>query len=65
MPAKAEGAITGNIKQLFASGLQPDNLPAIQPLFQHRIWQRMALGDGPTGSPTSSSSRGARTAAST
>jgi hypothetical protein len=35
------------LEQLSASGLQPDNLPAIQTLFQHRIWQRMTPGDGP------------------
>ena len=28
-------------------GIQPGDLPAIQPLFQYRIWQRMAPGDGP------------------
>jgi hypothetical protein len=35
------------LEQLFASGIQPDNLPAVQPLFQQRIWQHMVPGDGP------------------
>jgi hypothetical protein len=35
------------LEQLFAAGVQPGDLQAIQPLFQHRIWQRMAPGDGP------------------
>jgi hypothetical protein len=33
--------------QLSAAGVRPADLPAIQPLFQHRIWQQMAPGDGP------------------
>jgi hypothetical protein len=32
---------------LFASGIQPGDLPVIQPLDQHRIWQQLAAGDGP------------------
>jgi hypothetical protein len=28
-------------------GIRQDDLPAIQPLFQSRIWQRMRPGDGP------------------
>ena len=32
---------------LFAAGVQPGDLPAIQPLFQQRIWQQMTPGDGP------------------
>jgi hypothetical protein len=39
--------ITEYLEQLFATGIQPGDLPALQPLFQHRIWQRMAPGDGP------------------
>jgi hypothetical protein len=39
--------VTEYLEQLFASGVQPGGLPPIQPLFQHRIWQRMAPGDGP------------------
>jgi len=38
---------TEYLEQLFATGIEPGNLPAIRPLFQHRIWQRMAPGDGP------------------
>jgi hypothetical protein len=56
---------TEYLEQLFATGVQPSDLPAIQPLFQQRIWQQMAPGDGPDGSPTSSNSCGTRTAAST
>ena len=39
--------VTKYLEQLFAGGVQPDDLPAIQPLFQHRIWQQLAPGDGP------------------
>jgi hypothetical protein len=39
--------VTEYLEQLFASGIQPRDLPTIQPLHQHRIWQRMAPGDGP------------------
>jgi hypothetical protein len=39
--------VTEYLEQLFAAGVQPGGLPAIQPLFQHRIWQQMAPGDGP------------------
>jgi len=39
--------VTEYLEQLFASGIQPADLPVIQPLFQQRIWQQMAPGDGP------------------
>jgi hypothetical protein len=39
--------VTEYLEQLFASGVQPGDLPVIQPLYQQRIWQRMAPGDGP------------------
>jgi hypothetical protein len=39
--------VTEYLEQLFASGVQPGDLPVIQPLFQHRIWQELAPGDGP------------------
>jgi hypothetical protein len=39
--------VTEYLEQLFATGVGPADLPAIRPLFQHRIWQRMAPGDGP------------------
>jgi hypothetical protein len=39
--------VTEYLEQLFASDIQPGDLPAIQPLFQHRIWQQLAPGDGP------------------
>jgi hypothetical protein len=35
------------LEQLWASGVRTDDLPVVQPLFQHRIWQRMTPGDGP------------------
>jgi hypothetical protein len=38
---------TEYLEQLFATGVQPGHLPAIQPLFQQRIWQAMVPGDGP------------------
>jgi hypothetical protein len=39
--------VTEYLEQLFATGLELGDLPVIQPLFQHRIWQQMAPGDGP------------------
>jgi hypothetical protein len=39
--------VTEYLEQLFATGIQPGDLPAIQPLSQHRIWQQLAPGDGP------------------
>jgi len=39
--------VTEYLEQLFASGIQPSDLPVLQPLFQHRIWGEMAPGDGP------------------
>ena len=39
--------VTEYLEQLFASGIEPGDLPAIQPMFQHRIWQQMTPGDGP------------------
>jgi hypothetical protein len=39
--------VTEYLEQLFATGIQPADLPEAQPLFQHRIWGEMAPGDGP------------------
>jgi hypothetical protein len=39
--------VTGYLEQLFATGIQPADLPTIRPLFQQRIWQQLAPGDGP------------------
>jgi hypothetical protein len=39
--------VTEYLEQLFASGIEPGDLPAIQPMYQHRIWQQLAPGDGP------------------
>jgi Glycosyl hydrolase family 57 len=39
--------VTEYLEQLFASGIRPGDLPVIQALYQHRIWQQMAPGDGP------------------
>jgi hypothetical protein len=39
--------VTEYLEQVFASGIQPRDLPTIQPLHQHRIWQQLAPGDGP------------------
>jgi hypothetical protein len=46
--------VTEYLEQLFASGIQSADLPVVQPLDQHRIWQQLAPGDVPSGSPTSS-----------
>lgn len=39
--------VTEYLEHLFATGVEEDDLPVVRPLFQHRIWQRMAPGDGP------------------
>ena len=39
--------VTEYLEQLFAAGVRPADLPPVQPLYQDRIWQRMAPGDGP------------------
>ena len=38
---------TEYLERLFASGVREEDLPVVQPLFQHRIWDRMDPGDGP------------------
>jgi hypothetical protein len=35
------------LELIFAAGIDAEELPPIQPLLQHRIWQRMSPGDGP------------------
>jgi Glycosyl hydrolase family 57 len=37
---------TEYLERLWATGVSEDDLPLIQPLFQHRIWQRISPGDG-------------------
>jgi hypothetical protein len=39
--------VTEYLERLHSLGVEPHDLPVIQPLFQSRIWQRMAPGDGP------------------
>jgi len=39
--------VTEYLEQLFGLGIRPSDLPAAQPLYQHRIWGRMSPGDGP------------------
>ena len=38
---------TEYLERLWATGVSENDLPVIQPLFQHRIWERMSPGDGP------------------
>jgi len=35
------------LEHLFALGIRPADLPAVQPLFHRQIWERMQPGDGP------------------
>jgi hypothetical protein len=35
------------LEQLWGTGIRPDDLPVVQPVFQYRIWERMAPGEGP------------------
>lgn len=39
--------VTEYLDQLWDAGVRRDDLPVVQPLFQNRIWQCMAPGDGP------------------
>ncbi|MDQ1287062.1 MAG: hypothetical protein QG622_627 [Actinomycetota bacterium] len=39
--------VTEYLEQLWATGVTVDDLPEVQPLYQHRIWERMEPGDGP------------------
>lgn len=39
--------VTEYLEHLFAMGIQEDDLPALQPVFQKRIWDRFKAGDGP------------------
>ena len=39
--------VTEYLERLRSAGVGPGDLPVIQPLFQSRIWGRMAPGDGP------------------
>jgi len=35
------------LEQLFSTGVREEDFPALQPLFQKRIWDRFEAGDGP------------------
>ncbi|MDQ3570644.1 MAG: glycosyl hydrolase family 57 [Actinomycetota bacterium] len=35
------------LEQLWAAGIRPSDLPVVQPVLQHRIWQLTAPGEGP------------------
>jgi glycosyl hydrolase family 57 len=39
--------VTEYLEYLWDLGIRPADLPVAQPLFQHRIWERMRPGDGP------------------
>jgi hypothetical protein len=39
--------VSEHLEQLWQAGVRPTDLPVVQPLLQHRIWQRMGPGDGP------------------
>lgn len=39
--------VTEYLEHLFAMGIQENDLPALQPVFQKRIWDRFKAGDGP------------------
>ena len=38
---------TEYLERLWPTGVTENNLPVIQPVFLHRIWQKMSRGDGP------------------
>jgi len=39
--------VTEYLEALARLGIGPDDLPPLQPLFQHRVWERFEGGDGP------------------
>ena len=39
--------VTEYLEYLFSLGVKEDDFPALQPLFQFRIWERFKPGDGP------------------
>ncbi|MGO9081029.1 MAG: glycosyl hydrolase family 57 [Streptosporangiaceae bacterium] len=39
--------VTEYLERLHSAGIGPDDLAVVQPVFQSRIWGRMAPGDGP------------------
>ncbi len=39
--------VTEYLEHLFAKGIQEQDFPALQPIFQKRIWDRFEVGDGP------------------
>jgi hypothetical protein len=39
--------VTEYLELLYGTGVDVEDLPVIQPLLQHRIWERMSPGDGP------------------
>ena len=39
--------VTEYLEHLFALGIQESDLPALQPIFQKRIWDRFQSADGP------------------
>jgi hypothetical protein len=38
---------TEYLEHLFAAGVREEDLPVLQPVLQHRIWERCSPGDGP------------------
>jgi hypothetical protein len=38
---------TEYLERLYSAGVKESDLPIVQPLFQHRIWDRISPGDGP------------------
>jgi len=39
--------VTEYLEQLFAAGIEEEDLPVVQPIFQKRIWDRFQAGGGP------------------
>jgi hypothetical protein len=39
--------VTEYLERLHSVGVRDEDLPVVQPIFQSRIWKRMAPGDGP------------------
>ncbi len=39
--------VTEYLERVSSDGIGPDDFPVVQPIFQSRIWGRMAPGDGP------------------
>ncbi len=56
----ADGDVTEYLEQLLASGIEPADLPVVQPLYQHRSWRQLASAAAPDRLADAAAATGAR-----